>query len=325
MNLNHKEIQQLLQEYCQNEPRREFRDLLSGILLFLCFALVVIFAEFWWLGIIGSLALALLAIRFFELFHEYEHGVILKNSRLARLFFTFYGALVMFPSYVWTYTHNIHHKNVGRLSPEYLGYYPMIDTKTYRAMPSFEKLKYRVFRSSLMVFLSPLYALPMSLSTALKNRKSRRNVIFSVFLYFSAFGVIWYLFGWQKLLLLGILPFVMFTWLGTVLLYLQHNFQGVKYFSGRKNNYLERILGSSNTILSNAFWKWVMCNSGYHLVHHIEPKIPYYRLEEAHRALTEHITVPEMKFTMSNVLECYKQKIFDAELGQTVHWRQLKL
>ncbi|MEZ4288939.1 MAG: hypothetical protein R3A47_12570, partial [Polyangiales bacterium] len=52
---------------------------------------------------------ALLLVRAFILFHDYQHGSILRGSKSAEALFATYGMWILTPPKVWRYTHDYHH------------------------------------------------------------------------------------------------------------------------------------------------------------------------------------------------------------------------
>ena len=71
----------------------------------------------WWPLRVGlSLLGALLMVRAFITYHDFMHGAILRDSRLASILFQIYGALTLVPARSWKKSHNHHHGHVGLVS-----------------------------------------------------------------------------------------------------------------------------------------------------------------------------------------------------------------
>ena len=52
-------------------------------------------------------------------------------------------------------------------------------------------------------------------------------------------------------------------------------------------------------------------NIGYHHVHHLNPQIPFYRLPEAMAAVEELQNPPKTSLKPSDVLACFRLKLWD--------------
>ena len=68
----------------------------------------------WWpMRIVLSVLGALLMVRAFITYHDYMHGAILRNSRVAWVLFHIYAAFALTPPRAWRKSHNYHHGHVG--------------------------------------------------------------------------------------------------------------------------------------------------------------------------------------------------------------------
>ena len=65
--------------------------------------------------------------------------------------------------------------------------------------------------------------------------------------------------------------------------------------------------------------QWFTGNIGFHHVHHVNPRIPNYRLEECHNAIAVLKAVP--KLTMSNAVSAMRYALWDDDLEQLVSYR----
>jgi omega-6 fatty acid desaturase (delta-12 desaturase) len=87
----------------------------------------------WWplraaLSVMG----ALLIVRTFITYHDYMHGALLRQSRLARWMFDIYAAFGLVPSRSWKKSHNYHHGHIGQISPVSVGAFPLITRRMWQ-------------------------------------------------------------------------------------------------------------------------------------------------------------------------------------------------
>ena len=69
----------------------------------------------WWpLQAAASLFGGLVFVRAFILFHDFQHGALLRGSRIAGALFYVYGLVALTPPQNWRRNHNFHHANVGK-------------------------------------------------------------------------------------------------------------------------------------------------------------------------------------------------------------------
>ena len=93
--------------------------------------------------------------------------------------------------------------------------------------------------------------------------------------------------GWDKLFLAMWLPISVASAAGSYLFYAQHNFPGVQYGGRDDWTYVTAALTSSSYIDTNPIMHWFTANIGYHHIHHLNHRIPFYRLPEAMEAMVE--------------------------------------
>jgi omega-6 fatty acid desaturase (delta-12 desaturase) len=68
--------------------------------------------------------------------------------------------------------------------------------------------------------------------------------------------------------------------------------------------------------------RWFTGNIGYHHVHHLNPKIPFYRLPEAMSAIKE-LQAPVMtSLRPRDIAACLRLKLWDPVTEQHVPWKR---
>ena len=68
----------------------------------------------------------------------------------------------------------------------------------------------------------------------------------------------------------------------------------------------------------NAFWNWVTANIGYHHIHHINARIPFYRLPEVMEKMPEMRKAKITTLRPKDIYRCFKLKVWDTEKQQMV-------
>ena len=93
--------------------------------------------------------------------------------------------------------------------------------------------------------------------------------------------------GFDVLLFGMFVPFLTATALGAYLFYAQHNFPAAKLTARAEWSHVDAALRSSSFMKMGPVMNWFTGNIGYHHVHHLNSRIPFYRLPEAMAALEE--------------------------------------
>jgi omega-6 fatty acid desaturase (delta-12 desaturase) len=103
--------------------------------------------------------------------------------------------------------------------------------------------------------------------------------------------------------------------IGAYLFYAQHNFPGVKFTEKEGWTYEGAAMESSSYMKMNPFMQWVCANIGFHHIHHLNSKVPFYRLPEAYRKVSEFRNAKTTSWKLKDVAACFRMKIWDSEKG----------
>jgi omega-6 fatty acid desaturase (delta-12 desaturase) len=164
----------------------------------------------------------------------------------------------------------------------------------------------------------------MCLRSFLSNKKKHWDSLLVIIIHV---GIAVFLFatrGWDTWLLTFFVPFFISHMIGAYLFFAQHNFPGVKYRNNTEWNYVTAALESSSFIPMNPFMQWVTANIGYHHIHHLNAKIPFYRLPEAMANIPELQCATVTRLTFTDIVACLKLKVWDPELDRMIDAEELK-
>jgi omega-6 fatty acid desaturase (delta-12 desaturase) len=294
------------------------------LLLFL-FGLSLIFLSFdFKLQVVGSLISGLSTAMLFVWAHDAAHGALFKGSRVAEVL----GTVAMLPSLnvyrMWRFGHNKVHHGFAAFSPIDWIWRPLT-SQEYQSLSLVQRGMYRIercFFTSAFHYLRRIWWDQMLCFNPGKDEKERRyynlgklvvllyGVIASLFAYFFAGGV-------MGVVLAVILPFVVFNYFIAIIVYLHHTHPKMAFFD-IKNEWSHSIsaLYCSTIIHCSKVSRLLLHNIMIHIPHHLDPRIPFYNLPQAHDALKEHYGVyfHEYRFKFSEVLRTFKQcKLYDFE------------
>jgi omega-6 fatty acid desaturase (delta-12 desaturase) len=119
------------------------------------------------------------------------------------------------------------------------------------------------------------------------------------------------------------IPMVMASAIGAYLFYAQHNFPAVR-LRGRENwDHYFAALHSSSFIRMGPVLNWFTGNIGYHHVHHLNARIPFYRLPEAMAAIEELQSPGETSLGPRDVWRCFRLKLWDVEADRMISFKHV--
>jgi omega-6 fatty acid desaturase (delta-12 desaturase) len=73
----------------------------------------------------------------------------------------------------------------------------------------------------------------------------------------------------------------------------------------------------------NVVMQWFTANIGYHHVHHVNSRIPFYRLKEAHAGMPELHNAPTTSWHPLEIIRCFNLKLWDAEKEKMITLKQV--
>jgi omega-6 fatty acid desaturase (delta-12 desaturase) len=71
----------------------------------------------------------------------------------------------------------------------------------------------------------------------------------------------------------------------------------------------------------NPVLQWFTGNIGFHHVHHLNAKIPFYRLPEAMRSIPELQAITPLRLTPADIYRCLRLKLWDPARNRMVSFR----
>ena len=272
------------------------------------------------LKLLCSLISGLLLIRMFIIYHDHQHHTILTHSPVAEFIMTVFGMYMLSPTSIWKRSHDHHHNHNSKLFSASIGSYPIVTTKKYLDMSSFQKKFYLAVRHPVTIALGyfSMFIVGMCLRSFISNPRKHYDSLIALILHFT-FAVLLFIFlGWQAWFFMFFLPFLIAFGMGAYLFYAQHNFPGVEFYENKNWVYEKAALESSSYMKMNPVMAWFTGNIGYHHIHHLNSKIPFYRLPEVMKHFTELQNCKTTTLSLKSISACFKLKVWDQESNQMI-------
>jgi acyl-lipid omega-6 desaturase (Delta-12 desaturase) len=294
--------------------------LLSTILVLTALVAVTGWGSHWAVRCAGSLLIGLTFVRMFVMYHDYLHHAIFKDSLVAGLTLKLFGHLMLTSHNVWKRSHDHHHRNNSKMFGASIGSFPVMTTASYRAAGKLQKFEYRIARSPMIIVCGYLtvFLFGMCIYPLICDFRRNAGAIAAILLHFGLTALCVATYGW----LFAFLVFLGPSWLamaaGSYLFYIQHNFPQAKIRCCSEWTYTEAALESSSYLETGSLLRWFTGNIGYHHIHHLNAKIPFYRLPEAMRGCKELQHPGRTSLRIREIMRCLKLKLWDVERDQFV-------
>ena len=318
--LQGKELLAATKRFAVENRRLSWFYLISTYVIFLGSVALAAAPLPWPLRILCSVFQGLMVVRTFMLFHDYLHGAILRDSKVAGALLKTFGLYVFVPSKNWKQSHNYHHSHNAQIVGSHVGSFALLTTAMWPDTTKQQKTGYKIVRHPLTIAMAvlTLFAWGMALAPWLRDRKKHaeslqafalHGVLAFLFIYF--FGVVTWLYA-------VVLPLAIACSLGGYLFYAQHNFPDMHIEPRQSWDYTKAALQSSSYMKTGPIMRWFTANIGYHHVHHLNPSIPFYRLPEAMAALPELQNPGLTSLSPRDIIACFKLKLWDKDAGHMV-------
>ncbi|MFV1990438.1 MAG: fatty acid desaturase [Acidimicrobiales bacterium] len=271
------------------------------VLLYIAVLAALVFASSWWL-VIPLWALAGLAVvGLFVLGHDAAHGALFDSQRLNSLV----GHIMFFPSMhvyeAWVLGHNrIHHGHTVRQGMDFV-WHP-VTAEQWGALGKYKRLQHRVEWSVLgagAYYLREVWWHKMIRLTDPPKKWvdpiKRDSRILNAWIVFSLLGS--FLLGlalgggvvgglWMVIKLI-VVPFLLFNYFIGWAVYVHHIDPDVKWYKRREWTKWAGQMEGTTVLRTNWFLNIFFHKIFIHVPHHVDMRIPFYKLEQATEAIED--------------------------------------
>jgi omega-6 fatty acid desaturase (delta-12 desaturase) len=293
------------------------------VMLFAAF-LGAALAPAWPLRLLFSILSALLMVRAFIMYHDYMHNAILSRSRLAWVLFRIYAALALAPPRSWKKSHNYHHGNVGKIAGPSVGAFPIMTTDMWREAPWVTRTGYRVERHPLTVLAGYLtiFLVSITLLPLIRNPARHWDSLLVLLGHGALIAILWILGGFDVAFFVLLLPMTIASMIGAYMFFAQHSFERMHIIPAEDWTYYRAAMESSSYMKLSKLMRWFTGNIGYHHIHHLNVRIPFYRLPETMEAIPELQSPVTTTLSFHDIRACFRCCLWDEGLQRMVSYRE---
>lgn len=293
-----------------------------------CGAMYLCLAVSWWVALPLSLLAAGFLVRIFIVQHDCGHGSFFRSRWANDLIGTICSVLTLTPYAFWRRQHARHHgswNNLDRRAASGLDIYSSCMTVAeYRALTRWRRAIVRVTNHPIVanLILPPavfifLYRTPFD---AARDWRRERCALYLTNIVLVAFiGLLGLVLGYGHVAEVQLPVMVCASIVGVWLFSVQHRFEGALWAAEEDWNFAAASLRSTSHLRLPRILQWFTGNIGFHHVHHLNPRIPNYRLEECHKANVGLHAAPQL--TLGGALQALRYNLWDADRRCLVPFR----
>ncbi len=261
---------------------------------FICAVMIYSFSSMYWLTALLTVPASFFLVRIFIIQHDCGHNSFFSSRKWNNYVGRILSVLTWTPYDFWRKTHNLHHSSSGNLDNRGFGAIETITIEEYKALPENLQFWYRLYRNPYILLLlgTPFFiVVGQRFASAkafpfceVKQVISFNHIWKSVFGLNAAllvtYGLAGMLLGFN-VVLLSYLPVVIGTaWIGGWLFFIQHQFEDAHWEQQDGWNYAEAAVMGSSYYDLHPVLQWLTGNIGLHHIHHLNARIPNYRLQD---------------------------------------------
>lgn len=236
------------------------------------------------------------------------------------------GIYLLAPENIWTRTHEHHHNNNSKLTISSIGSYPTVSKARFMSLTKMEKRIYLINRHPLTILLGyfTLFTYWLNLKSFIQSPSKHIDSLISLLLHWVLGVIFWYFLGLDALMLTWFVPFLLAYSMGSYVFYSQHNFPGAKFRENQDWAYDHAALASTSHMVMNPIMQWFTADIGYHHVHHLNSRIPFYRLKEAMKSMPELKSISTTSWNPFEMARCFRLKLWDPDNEKMITLRQFR-
>ncbi len=246
----------------------------------------------YWLTLLIAIPTAGFIVRMFIIQHDCGHGSFFNNRQWNDRLGSVCGVFTLVPYYHWRKFHAIHHANAGKLDDmRGVGDFYTMTVEEYFEASKWRQLGYRIYRNTFfLIGLVPFFAFvvayrfPFKMTKEKGWKKERQSVYWTNIGILILAGVSIWAVGLKSFLLVQIpITYVAVT-VGTWFFFVQHQYEDAYWAREDEWSYVDAALKGSSYYKLPRILQWFSGNIGFHHIHHLSPRIPNYKLEDAYEA-----------------------------------------
>jgi len=275
-----------------------------------------------------TLLFALLAagfvMRLFMIQHDCGHGAFFPSHKLNDLVGGVIGVLTLVPYRYWRKTHAIHHKTSGDLDYRTFGDIQTLTVREFQALSFMGRLGYRMYRHPLVLLgIGPMYQFILKHRLPLDVPWSWKREWTSVLLTNLGLAALvllaWRTIGLGDFLRVQLPISLIAGSIGVFLFYVQHQFEDTYWREHPEWDFHAAGLQGSSYLVLPKVLQWFTANIGLHHIHHVNSRIPNYRLPECFKRepVFQHVT----RITLWDGVKCLRLALWDEKSGRLVSFR----
>lgn len=246
----------------------------------------------YWATLALSVVTAAFIVRIFIIQHDCGHGSFFRSRRANDAVGMLCSLFTLTPYSMWRRQHAGHHAHWNDLDHRMSGidiYSTCLTVDEYSTLPPWRRTVWRTMLHPIfsLLLLPPLvffviFRLPYDTPRSWTHERwAVQGTNLALLVVFAALGIG---LGFRNVLLVHLPTSIIASIIGVWLFSVQHRFERSLWARHDEWTPVAASLRGSSHLHLPRILQWFTGNIGFHHIHHLDPRVPNYRLEECHRS-----------------------------------------
>lgn len=306
--------------FAHSDDRRAWGELMVSLALYIgALAIGLTTIGTWWLTIPAVVLAASMGLRIYMIQHDCLHRSFFTSQKTNDRVGTLLSPIAMTPYRATRYIHGLHHTYVSDLERRDTFEIFTMTLKEWQLATRWKRLRYRYYRSPVVLILvgpfllygilrrMPLYGFKTGVGDLVLH-----NVLLA-----SKLALIWWVAGWGGIAVWTAAVYLACAF-GALIPYVVHNFENIHWGKRPELTFRTAALEGSAVLDWGRLFDLVTMNIGYHDLHHLNAKIPGYKLRTAYVSLEADGLLQSEKIGFWQGLACLRWKLYDEANGRMI-------
>lgn len=276
--------------------------------------------------ILLSIPTGLFLVRIFILFHDCTHQSFFASKKWNTIAGYIFGIMTFTPYRIWQAEHNRHHGAVGNLDRRGTGDVWTMTVEEYVESSGWKRFVYRIYRNPFFLFvIAPFFLFAVLHRLPSRNFKGGKYFVSRLVTnaaLLAIFLLVTFTLGINYYLLIQLPVLFVASVSGVWLFFIQHQFEEVYWEHHEDWDFVKAAIEGSSFYKLPLVLDWMTGHIGFHHIHHLNSRIPNYRLRQSYRAVQNLKNGKTITLLESFKLGLYK--LYDEKTGRLVRMRDVK-
>ena len=257
-------------------------------------------------------------VKLFTLFHDCTHESMFTSIAANVWVGRFLSLIITMPFASWKAEHDDHHDHVVDMEKMDFGDIPLLTVEEFKNKSKLRQLGYSIFRQPLFfLFVAPfLYFFVRARLPGMMTKKAVWSVITTNIVVAAIYIPLLLHFGFWVMVFVFAAPAYLSGVIGLALFYLQHNYPDSHWYKTEDWEFETAAIDGSSLIILPQPLEWFSHAIGYHHIHHLNSKVPGYRLRECYDAVKEFREIEPLSW--QDALDAFKLRLWSYEKNKLV-------